>query len=289
MIMNQTKKAVLLMLLTAFLWSLAGVFIKLVEMDALAIVCTRSLVASVTMLIMIRKQKFVWSWPMVGCALSYMAFTYCIILSTKLTTSATAVMMQYTAPIYVAFLSWIILKERVRLADWVCLAVVVVGMCLFFLDQLGGGNVLGVVIALGNGISFALISIFLRFQKSGHPEQSIFLGGFLAFLVGIPFAVQSFQTRLPSLRDIGIIIVAGVVVTVGYRLFTEASKNLTALQTVMLPIIDPILNPVWVFLAVGERPSAISLCGGVIVLSAITIRSLLLIRAPQPAANEAAP
>lgn len=76
--------------------------------------------------------------------------------------------------------------------------------------------------------------------------------------------------------------IAGIVVTVGYRLFTEASKSLTALQTVMLPIIDPILNPVWVFLAVGERPGAVSLCGGGIVLAAITIRSLLLIRSPQP-------
>lgn len=117
--MNQTKKAMLMMLLTAFLWSLAGVFIKLIEMDALAIVCMRSFAASLTMLFFIRRQKLPWSWPMLGGALSYMAFTYCIILSTKLTTSATAVMMQYTAPIYVAFFSWMILNERVRRSDWV--------------------------------------------------------------------------------------------------------------------------------------------------------------------------
>ena len=272
----------LMMLLTAFLWSLAGVFIKLIEMDALAIVCMRSFAASLTMLFFIRRKKLPWSWPMLGGALSYMAFTYCIILSTKLTTSATAVMMQYTAPIYVAFFSWMILNERVRRSDWVCLAVVLGGMCLFFLDKMGGGSILGNVIALGNGISFALLSIFLRFQKGGHPEQSIFLGGFLAFLIGIPFTVRSFQSQLPSPRDIAVLVIAGIVVTVGYRLFTEASKSLTALQTVMLPIIDPILNPVWVFLAVGERPGAVSLCGGGIVLAAITIRSLLLIRSPQP-------
>lgn len=145
--MNQTKKAMLMMLLTAFLWSLAGVFIKLIEMDALAIVCMRSFSASLTMLFFIRRQKLPWSWPMLGGALSYMAFTYCIILSTKLTTSATAVMMQYTAPIYVAFFSWMILNERVRRSDWVCLAVVLGGMCLFFLDKMGGGSILGNVIA----------------------------------------------------------------------------------------------------------------------------------------------
>lgn len=280
--MDQTKKAVFMMLLTAFLWSLAGVFIKLVELDTVTIVSLRSLAASLTMLLFIRGQRFQWSWAMVGGALSYTAFTYCIIFSTKLTTSANAVMMQYTAPIYVAFLSWIVLKERVRASDWICLTVVLGGMCLFFLDKMGGGSLLGNLIALGNGISFALISIFLRFQKNGRPEQSIFLGGFLAFLIGLPFAARSLSARPPSLRDLAVLLIAGVVVTLGYRLFTEASKHLTALQTVMLPIIDPILNPVWVFLVVGERPGAVSLCGGVIVLAAITVRALLLIRAPQP-------
>lgn len=274
--MNAKQKSVLLMLCTAFLWSLAGVFIKVIEWPPLAIVCTRSLVATITMYLFVRKQKFEWSWPMLAAALSYTAFTYCIILSTKLTTSANAVMMQYTAPIYVAFLSWFFLKEKIRKSDWFCLIAVIGGMALFFMDQMGGGsNLIGNIIAIGNGLSFAFLSIFLRFQRNGHPEQSIFLGTLLAFLIGIPFTIGQ---NIPSLKSIVVIIIAGIVVSLGYRMFTEASKNLSALQSVMLPVLDPILNPVWVFLIVGERPSATAFLGGVIVLVAITLRSLLLMR-----------
>lgn len=273
--MHAKQKAVLLMLCTAFLWSLAGVFIKVIEWTPLAIVCTRSLVATITMYFFIRKQKFEWSWPMLGAALSYAAFTYCIILSTKLTTSANAVMMQYTAPIYVAFLSWFLLKERIRKSDWICLIAVIGGMVLFFMDQMGGSSLIGNIIAIGNGLSFAFLSIFLRLQKSGHPEQSIFLGALLAFLIGIPFTIGH---GIPSPKSILVIIIAGIVVSLGYRMFTEASKNLSAMQSVMLPALDPILNPIWVFLVVGERPSATALLGGAIVLIAITLRSLLLIR-----------
>ncbi len=273
--MSTKQKAVLLMLCTAFLWSLAGVFIKIIEWSPLAIVCTRSLVATITMYFFVRKQKFEWSWPMLAAALSYATFTYCIILSTKLTTSANAVMMQYTAPIYVAFLSWFLLKEKIRRSDWLCLIAVIGGMALFFMDQMGSSNLIGNIIAIGNGLSFAFLSIFLRFQKNGHPEQSIFLGTLLAFLIGIPFTIGQ---SIPSPKSIVVIIIAGIVVSLGYRMFTEASKNLSALQSVMLPVLDPILNPVWVFLIVGERPSITALLGGVIVLVAITLRSLFLMK-----------
>ncbi len=273
--MSTKQKAVLLMLCTAFLWSLAGVFIKIIEWSPLAIVCTRSLVATITMYFFVRKQKFEWSWPMLAAALSYATFTHCIILSTKLTTSANAVMMQYTAPIYVAFLSWFLLKEKIRRSDWLCLIAVIGGMALFFMDQMGSNNLIGNIIAIGNGLSFAFLSIFLRFQKNGHPEQSIFLGTLLAFLIGIPFTIGQ---SIPSPKSIVVIIIAGIVVSLGYRMFTEASKNLSALQSVMLPVLDPILNPVWVFLIVGERPSITALLGGVIVLVAITLRSLFLMK-----------
>lgn len=142
------------------------------------------------------------------------------------------------------------------------------------MDQAGGGSLLGNVIAIGNGIFFAGFSICLRFQKEGNPEQSVFLGGLIDFLFGIPFVVGK---NLPDVRSLTVIFLAGIVMSVGYRLFTEASKHLSALQSVMLPVIDPVLNPIWVFLVVGECPGMLSLCGAMIVLFAITLRSLLLI------------
>lgn len=277
-LMDTGKKSVFLMLAAAFLWSLAGMFIKMIDWEPLAIVCVRSLVVAVSMGFMLREKKIRFSWPLLGAAAAYAVFSYCYVISTKLTTAANAVMMQYTAPVYVALLSGIVLKEKIRKTDWICLAAVLCGMCLFFMDQAGGGSLSGNIIAIGNGISFAVFSICLRFQKEGNPEQSVFLGGLIGFLFGIPFVVGK---NLPDVRSLTVIIVAGIVMSVGYRLFTEASKHLSALQSVMLPIIDPVLNPIWVFLAVGECPGLVSLCGAVVVLFAITLRSLLLILSPQ--------
>ena len=182
------------MLCTAFLWSLAGVFIKVIEWPPLAIVCTRSLVATITMYLFVRKQKFEWSWPMLAAALSYTAFTYCIILSTKLTTSANAVMMQYTAPIYVAFLSWFFLKEKIRKSDWFCLIAVIGGMALFFMDQMGGGsNLIGNIIAIGNGLSFAFLA---PAPTTEHPKR---IAAYQSFCVsphsGIWASVREFMKK----------------------------------------------------------------------------------------------
>ncbi len=272
--MEAKKKSVLLMLVTAFLWSLAGVFIKVIEWEPIPIVCVRCLAAAVTMWLFIRRQKIIWSWPLVGAAVSYAAFNYCYVVSTVLTTSANAVMMEYVAPVYVALLSGLLLKEKVRRADWICLAAVLSGMLLFLADQLGQGSLVGYVISVGNGLTFAFFNIFLRMMKKGHAEQSVFLGGLLGFFVGLPITVGQ---KLPDSRSMTVLLAAGAVVSIGYLLFIKASQNLTAVQSVMLPVIDPVLNPVWVWLAVGEVPGAVSLGGATIVLAAITLRSLALL------------
>ena len=272
--MEAKKKSVMLMLVTAFLWSLAGVFIKVIEWEPIPIVCVRCLAAAVTMWFFIRRQKIIWSWPLVGAAVSYAAFNYCYVVSTVLPTSANAVMMEYVAPVYVALLSGLLLKEKVRRADWLCLAAVLSGMLLFLADQLGQGSLAGYVISVGNGLAFAFFNIFLRMMKKGYAEQSVFLGGLLGFFVGLPFTVGQ---KLPDSRSMIVLLLAGAVVSIGYLLFIKASQNLTAVQAVMLPVIDPVLNPVWVWLAVGEVPGAVSLCGAAIVLAAITLRSLALL------------
>lgn len=272
--MSASKKAVIFTFITSILWSTSGLFIKLVEWDYLAIVFGKGLFTAIPMYFMVYKQKIVFSRAFISGAISYAAFTYCITLSTKLTTSSNAVLMQYTAPIYVAVLSGFLLKEKVSKMDWTCLGIVILGMVLFFLDKAGGGSALGNFIAIGNGISFAGMAISLRMQQSGNPEQSIFLGNVLAAITSIPFAVRA---GMPSFKSVIILIFSGIVLAISYELYSLATKHLTALQSVLIPVLDPVLNPVWVFLAIGEKPGIISLIGGLIILISITIRSLLLV------------
>ena len=264
------KKAIVLTCLVALMWSLAGYNIKMIQWPAEAIAGGRSLIAVILLApLFLRKGKLKVNRYVLGGAVCYAAFNYCFSLSTKLTTSAMAIMMQYTAPIYVALLSWVFLRERISKADIASVGAVFGGMLLFFLDSSGGGSVIGNIIAVFNGITFAGISIFLRLQKDGDPALSMYFGNAISAVVGLPFMVSA---GVPDLTSLLFLLLAGVLVAVTYTLYAKASTGLSALETVLLPIIDPLMNPVWVFLLLGEAPGVLSLLGAGVILVTVTAR-----------------
>ena len=267
------KKAIVLTCLVALMWSLAGFNIKMIQWPAEAIAGGRSLIAVILLSpLFLRKGRFQVNRYVLGGAICYAAFNYCFILSTKLTTSAMAIMMQYTAPIYVALLSWVFLRERITRSDIVSVIAVFGGMLLFFLDSTGSGSMLGNVIAIFNGVTFAGISIFLRLQKDGDPALSMYLGNVISAVIGTPFMVSAGKLDFASLL---FLLLAGILVAVTYTLYAKASTGLSALETVLLPIIDPLMNPVWVFLFLGEAPGALSLLGSGVILVTVTGRVVL--------------
>ena len=267
------KKAIVLTCLVALMWSLAGFNIKMIQWPAEAIAGGRSLIAVILLApLFLRKGRFQVNRYVLGGAICYAAFNYCFILSTKLTTSAMAIMMQYTAPIYVALLSWVFLRERITRSDIVSVIAVFGGMLLFFLDSTGSGSMLGNVIAIFNGVTFAGISIFLRLQKDGDPALSMYWGNVISAVIGTPFMVSAGKLDFASLL---FLLLAGILVAVTYTLYAKASTGLSALETVLLPIIDPLMNPVWVFLFLGEAPGALSLLGSGVILVTVTGRVVL--------------
>lgn len=263
------KKAIALTCFVAFLWSLAGFNVKMIHWPAYAIAGGRSLIAVLLLSPLFWRRRTAVDRYVLGGALCYAAFNYCFIASTKLTTSAMAIMMQYTAPIYVALLSWVFLRERITRADIASVCAVFFGMVLFFLDSSGGGSTAGNMIAVFNGVSFAGISIFLRLQKDGNPALSMYLGNAVSAAVGLPFMVNA---GLPDGKRLGFLLMAGVLMALTYTLYARASTGLSGLETVLLPIIDPVLNPLWVFLLLGETPGMLSLAGSAVILTAVTAR-----------------
>lgn len=270
------KKAIFVTIFVAVLWSLAGLNIKMIDWPPYAIAGGRSLIACLLLYPVLKKNggikidKYV-----IGGALCYASFNYCFNISTKLASSAIAIMMQYTAPIYVAVLAWVFLKEKITRADLVSLAVVFAGMILFFMDGGASGSTIGKVIAVFNGITFAGNSIFLRLQKNGNPVMSVFLGNVISGVVGIPFMVSA---GIPNGKSVAFLLLAGFLCAFTYALYAKASTGLSALETVLLPILDPVLNPLWVFLFLGEMPGKMSMLGAVIVLGAVFARSIYGIR-----------
>jgi drug/metabolite transporter (DMT)-like permease len=146
-------------------------------------------------------------------------------------------------------------------------------MGLFFCDDLRLAGLAGNLIALASGVAFAAMTLLLRKQKDTSAEESIFLGNLLAGAVGLPFMVTA-QT-FPGARGWIALALLGVVqLGVSYLLYARAIRHITALEAVLIPVIEPILNPIWVLLALGERPGPLSMAGGAIVLSAVTARTV---------------
>ena len=264
------KKAIAITCFVALMWSLAGFNIKMIEWSPYAIAAGRSLVAVILLAPMVLRKGFQKiDRYVIGGAICYAAFNYCFITSTTLTSSAIAIMMQYTAPIYVALLSWLFLRERVGWADIISVGFVFLGMIFFFLDINSGGSLKGNIVSIFNGITFAGISIFLRLQKDGNPALSMYLGNVISAVAGLPIM---WNAGMPDTISLLFLLLAGLLVAVSYTLYAKASTGLSALETVLIPIIDPVMNPVWVFLFLDERPGALTIVGAAVILVSVTIR-----------------
>ena len=154
-------------------------------------------------------------------------------------------------------------------------------MGLFFCDDLRLAGFAGNLIALASGVAFAAMTLLLRKQKDTSAEESIFLGNLLAGVVGLPFMFSA--RTFPSVRGWIALVLLGIVqLGISYLLYARAIRHITALEAVLIPVIEPILNPIWVLLALGERPGPLSLVGGVIVLVAVTTRMLHGLRTVSP-------
>ncbi|EGW35931.1 DMT family transporter [Desulfosporosinus sp. OT] len=269
---KERPRALLLLAGTATMWSLGGLLIKSVNASPLSIAGSRSAIAVVLLLLVLKKPKLTWSVAQIGAALAYAATSMLFVTATKTTTAANAVLLQFTAPIYVAIFSSWLLKEKTKLLDWITVFLVMGGMVLFFLDNLSTKSILGNGIAAASGVSFAFFIMFMRMQKDGSPLESVLLGNVFTAAIGLPFLAWS----APDATGWLFLVILGVVqLGIPYILFSRAIKHATALEAILIPVIEPLLNPVWVFLILGEAPGLLAIIGGFIVLSAITVRCVM--------------
>jgi len=268
-------KAIMYLVIASVLWSTGGMLIKLVDWNPVAIAGTRSGIAALVMLAFVRRPKFTKSKTQIAGAAFYMSTVILFVTANKLTTAANAILLQYTAPIWVAVLGTWVLKEKTLRVDWLAIFAVMAGMVLFFIGDLGGGALAGNLLSILSGLFLALTVIFLRLQKDGSQIEMTLLGNIMTFLVSIPFILQS----VPDFKSmVGILILGVFQLGISYTLFSLAVRHVTALEAILIPVIEPILNPIWVFLATGEKPGALALLGGLIVVLAVTLRSFYISR-----------
>lgn len=276
------RKGLVLISLTAFLWSSSGLFIKVLTLDAFQILFYRSSIAALTIFFVsaIRKKKLVFERDLISnlCAISFSLILIFFVIATKLTTAANAIFLEFTAPIYLLFLEPVFLKTKFDRKNLITIFVCFAGMVLFFFGKLEIGNIYGNLIAILSGISFAFFSLFLKWKKQLHNSSNtlnnIVVGNLIVTFFCIPFVYDKLSINF---TEASILIYMGVIqIGISYVIFNEAIKYVSATESMIIATLEAIFNPIWVLIGIGEKPSVFAVVGAVIILFAILFHSFVL-------------
>ena len=270
--MNKEKKAMLEMLLCAALWSIAGIFIKLIPWNGFAVAGLRSLIAGATIYICMRRMGLHYVLNRNTLIAGFFAgCTYiCFVCANKLTTAANAIVLQFTSPVFIVIYSALFFKKPVRRQDLAVVLFTLIGIALFFLDQLKPGYILGNCVAIAAGMFMAGMYVSVGEIAMEERFSGVLNGQIFTFLVGLPFVLTTHPVF--NMTTVTCILILGVFqLGLSYVLYVKSTQYCPALACCLLGAVEPLLNPVWVFLFDGERPGLFALVGSVIVIVSITL------------------
>jgi drug/metabolite transporter (DMT)-like permease len=275
---TKTYSPFLLVLGAAILWSTGGLFIKATHLSAFEISFGRSLLAAITIIFFTRREGLGLNRISAITSLLYAALLILFVMATKLTTAANAIFLQYTAPVYVLILEPIFYKEKFRARDFITVAACVGGMSLFFVGKLRPQDVSGNLLALASGVCFALFFLLLRHAKARQVNRaaSAIYGNLIVVLICAPAFFGAARHGI-SAEDYARVAYLGVVqIGFAYLLFTLAmARGVRSLDAGIIGYVEPVLNPIWVFLFLGERPSGWAIIGGAIIIASVIAHTLL--------------
>ncbi len=312
---QRQRRAMLLMVVTAIMWSMGGIFIKLISWSPFLIAGVRSLISGAVMAGYMRWRGIGFKWNRyslgAGIGLSFSATLFTI--ANKLTTAANAIVLQYTAPVFILILSAVLFRQKLERKEVAVVAVTMVGMVLFFFDRLSPGNVLGNIFGILAGVFLALM--FVMVGRGGDDDgtrmSGILIAHILTVIIGLPVglaatmagsaavtgaagsaavmgaagsaavmgtagsaavmgAAGSAAAAAPAAglgMEILYVVILGVFqLGIPYVLYGIASRDCPPLACSLIGMLEPLLNPVWVAIFIGEVPGLCALIGAAIIL-----------------------
>jgi drug/metabolite transporter, DME family len=264
------RRARLALLLAAVLWSLAGIFIKFLSLPPLTIVFYRSLFASLFFTFFVRKSIAAPKVALLVSALAYTAAISAFVSANKITTAANAIALQYTAPIFVFVIVHVLFGEKITGLSWISLVLGMLGIAVIGVGSAGQPDAAGVMIALLSGLLFSIYMVSLRFLKEFNPGTLTFLNNMVCCLILLPWVGSELTL---SLKEGWIVAVMGVVqLGIPYWLFSKGLERISVQEASLIVLIEPVLNPIWVALIVGELPSGATLVGGLFIVGSLAFR-----------------
>ncbi len=269
--LSERRKAIIYLVITALLWSTSGVFVKALSWGPVSILAGRGLFTSIVFLLYLRRLPKQWSrWMLLAAGMSVLT-QFLFVTSTKLTTAANSIFLQYTAPIYVVLLGYWLLREKPSRTDWISMGLIFLGLILFFGDQLSPEGFYGNILAVISGVTSAVMMVSFRAQKDAHPEDSILVASLVMAIFGIPSILKESWT----VTNWSIVAYLGIFqIGLAFILFTKSIRHLPALEANLIGTLEPIFNPVWVYLFLGEAMGRSALLGGLVVLTGVIVSAV---------------
>jgi drug/metabolite transporter (DMT)-like permease len=266
----------------AVLWSGAGLLIKLVDWNPVVIAGARSFIAALFLMAVrpLRKKRSRVKSPRLpfwGAALGYAACMVSFVVANKLVGPAPAILLQYTSPVWAAFLGWALAKEKPFIEHWLVLIPVAAGLLLFFNQGLRGGSAWGIAIALFSGVTYGLHAVFLRMLKGGDPADALLASHVITAAVCLPFAFL-YPPHFTLVSSLSLLAMGVGEIGCASLLFSYGILRVRAVTAMLTAIAEPVLNPCWVFLFTGDAPSLLTIIGGAIIIVSVVSSSLVSYR-----------
>lgn len=274
--MSERRKGILFIASAALLWSTGGIGIKAISDPPLQVTFYRSLFAALAlMLVLGRKGWATRQWNSTGVfAIAIVSYATCLttfVIATKWTTAANAIFLQYAGVIWVLLLSPLVLREPMRSRDVFAVVAAFSGMALFFVGRFEPRGMAGNGMALLSSVFFAALILALRREQRA-AQAAVLWGNVLCCVALLPFVLPHLAL---TARSFAVLAFLGVFqIAFAYFLFVKGLAYVTATQASLTGMLEPVANPLWVFLLLGERPSPFAIAGGVIVLAAIAWHTL---------------
>lgn len=268
------RRGTLYIFIAAVLYSIGGLCIKLIPWHGMSINGGRNIVSvlvvgSYLLLIHHRPRWNKWIALGAGCVCgTNILFT----LANKMTTAANAIVLQFTAPIFVILLSMLFWRKKPQKLDVVVCAVTLLGVTCFFLESLEAGDMLGNVLALASGLGYAGVFL-LNDLPNADPISSVFWGDMCSAVVGLPFLVK--ETEFTPTALTSLVILGAFQVGLAYILMCEGLKTTPAVTASLISGIEPVLNPTLVAIFYHETIGPLSFVGAVIVVGAVVTYNVL--------------
>jgi len=272
------------MAIASILWSFGGLFLKFIPWNAMSIIGLRAFLAAIVFAIYRKGIKVKLTRGNILAAIFLAATTVLFVFANQMTTAAAAVLLQFTSPIFILIIEFVLYRKKPKPSDALAVLFTVLGILLFFADQLDSGHLLGNIIALISGVTFAFVFVCNN-RPDTDPEQSVMLGFLINTVIWTPFVFFDNSITADPIAWGSVILMGIIQVGLAYVFFSVSIKRTSALLASLMVAIEPVLNPVWVALATPEKPGRYALLGGIVIILTIVGYNVWIARRDAPKAK----